>query len=109
VIRYDDVPVDEGEAEAQPPVPVVTITLGDSPPEGGRWPRSLTFECPAVRGRTREIDALLTERSAEMLKREGLWPDGDPVVEWASTPEGRVRRVVYTIVGHADDTPGGEQ
>jgi hypothetical protein len=101
------IPTDEGEAEAQPPLPPITVTLGPSPEDGSEWPRTLTFECPSVRGRTAEIDSLLAEQGAEHLRRQGYWTDGDPVVTWAHGPEGRVRRAEHTVVGFGDPTPGG--
>ena len=94
------IPVDEGEAEAQPNLPPVTIRLLDGPLD--EFPRHVRFEVPAG-GKRRSLDAFLSERAEEYLRQAGLVAETDPRPDWHDTEDdGRVRAVTYTVTGWLD-------
>lgn len=87
---YGGVPVDEGEAEAQPARPVVTVTHlgGDSSADGALF----TFDCPAAGGKRSAVEALLHEHIVPFLQRNDLSLVEDYRLEWTTVDGERVRR-----------------
>ena len=119
------VPIDEGEAEAQPDLPVISITLV---PDESRlpeissthstrvtpswqdpygFPMTFTFDAPAAPNglRRRGKDELLAAHVAAFVEREGLDVRGEPDYSWADGEESRVRRATIVAVGHVPTTP----
>lgn len=112
------IPIDEGEAEAQPDLPVVTVTLV---PDESRlpeistaathvtpswqdpygFPMTFTFDVPAAPNglRRRGKDELLAAHVAAFIEREGLDVRGEPEYSWADGDECRVRRATIVVVG----------
>lgn len=92
------IPIDEGEAEAQPDLPVVTVRLLD-PPDGG-FPRQVRFEVGAWAGKQTVITALVRAHAETWLDQSGCtWDDTEPKPEWTDTEDGRARTLTYTLTG----------
>lgn len=92
------VPVDEGEAEAQPDLPAVTVRLLDSaaPDE---FPRQVRFEIPASAGKRAALEEQVSGHAERWIEEGGFAYEGEPKPEWLDTEDGRCRAVTYTLTG----------
>lgn len=99
-MRSQYVPVDEGEAEAQPALPTVTIRLLDA---AEPFPRQVRFEVVGGAMRKRALDGFLLTTASGWLAESGYAFEGDDTVSWLDTEDdGRVRAVTYTLTGWLD-------
>lgn len=89
-MKPDTVPIDEGEAEAQPERPVIVITHcgGDSSTDGARF----TFDCPAAGLRKAAAEGLLHEHIVAFLQRNDLHLVESYRLTWDDIDGERVRR-----------------
>jgi hypothetical protein len=96
----ETVPIDEGEAEAQPDTPVITIRLLDADPaQADQFPRTVRFEIPA-RGKRHLLDQTLHDRAVRWLQDMGYGVDGEVVTGYLDVEGERVWQATYTIVGY---------
>lgn len=100
-MRTDYVPVDEGEAEAQPDLPPLTITLMHEGGQQAPLPWTVRFHVPAAGMRRAAVDGLLLTGASRWLAESGYAFEGDDRPGWADTEDGRCRVVTYTLTGFA--------
>ena len=98
-----NVPVDEGEAEAQNPEPVVTIRLltPDQP-----FPSDCRVEVDAgwqraLGGRV-AMDAFLHERVVKWAQQNDWALDGEPRLAWEDVEGERCRTATFTVRGYLE-------
>jgi len=92
------VPIDEGEAEAQKPEPVVTIRLLDTE-QAEQFPRRVRFEVEAERGKRAKLEALLHYGAVRWMQGLDYASAGDPEDAWLDIDGVRCFTSTYTITG----------
>lgn len=94
------VPIDEGEAEAQPDLPPITITLMHEGGQQAPWPWTVRFTVPVGASlRRRELAEYLLGRAREWA--EGMdYAMADGSMGPLSTDEGPVLALTTTVTGY---------
>lgn len=97
-------PIDEGEAEAQPDLPAVTIRLlpAEGEQDASGFPRQVRFEIPAGLGKRKALEEHLSGCAEAWIEEAGVTFESDSRPAWVDTEDdGRVRAVTYTLTGWA--------
>lgn len=96
------VPIDEGEAEAQPDLPAVTIRLlpADEEQDAEGFPRSVRFEIPSGAGKRKALDEHVQELAQAWIEEAGCLFEAEPKPTWTDTPDGLARTLTYRLTGY---------